>query len=244
MKTKLICLAILLSVCGAAQSNAQTPPQSTNKTAEAASKTNQTWGFTFSGGTPRDFVAAIDKYYKTDWLTIAQIPDEMQHVQIPRMRLPASVPLKVPTSAAFDTQSSLLTLYAALAAKDPELGSLFVSGDPKEPSLVIFIPDKSAPKSDIKVKAFSLQNLPQEKLPALIKEIDRTQNDALNNPDSPAGRNLRAFDGRTKIHADTKMLVAFGADAYVTMVQSIVEAFVPKRPDLENLEIKREEPKK
>jgi hypothetical protein len=214
----------------------QPPTESTNKTADAGSKTNQTWGFTFTGGTPRQFVEAIDKYYKTDWANIVQIPVQMERMWIPRMRLPTDMPLAshpIPTlpnqPAIFS--ASLLSLYADLAAKDPELGNLIVKGDPMEPNLVIFIPDKSivdAP-SDIRVKAFSLQKIPKASWPNLLKEIDDTQMYAARYAEEK-GANQRLFSGRSAIHADTQILVAIGTDAYVTMVQSVEDAFTSAIP--------------
>jgi hypothetical protein len=48
--------------------------------------------FYFHGGSPRDFVRAIDEQYKVDWSSVAHIPADMLQVIIPSLRLgPESV---------------------------------------------------------------------------------------------------------------------------------------------------------
>lgn len=62
------------------------PPPAPN--AGAAASTNQdNVEFFFPGGTPGDFLNAVEKQYKVDWKKVADIPDNMRNVRIPALRM-------------------------------------------------------------------------------------------------------------------------------------------------------------
>jgi len=44
-------------------------------------------GFVFPGGVPKEFLEAVEKQYKVSWSSVADIPEEMQSVHIPALRL-------------------------------------------------------------------------------------------------------------------------------------------------------------
>jgi len=44
-------------------------------------------GFAFPGGTPKEFLKAVEKQYKVSWSSVADIPDEIQSVHIPALRM-------------------------------------------------------------------------------------------------------------------------------------------------------------
>ena len=48
---------------------------------------NEDIGFAFPGGTPRQFLDAVQEQYKVDWSSVADIPKEMADVHIPRLRI-------------------------------------------------------------------------------------------------------------------------------------------------------------
>ena len=41
----------------------------------------------FPGGTPKEFLKAVEKQYKVSWSSVADIPDEIQSVHIPALRM-------------------------------------------------------------------------------------------------------------------------------------------------------------
>jgi hypothetical protein len=43
--------------------------------------------FYFPGGNPRQFLRAVDEQYQVDWMSVADIPVEMQQVHIPALRM-------------------------------------------------------------------------------------------------------------------------------------------------------------
>src|ERR1051325_9729486 len=43
--------------------------------------------FRFPGGSPRDLLQQIEKEYKVDWLSVADIPREMDSVRVPQFRI-------------------------------------------------------------------------------------------------------------------------------------------------------------
>jgi hypothetical protein len=185
-------------------------------------------GFAFPGGTPAQFLDAVQQQYRVDWLSMADIPKEMADVHIPRLRIDQGSLVSL-TSARGANQwlTALVTLYNLVGQKKPELGSLLVQGDLAKPSVVMFVPGKAMADTQpgIKVKAFSISGTSDAERAKLQEDIDRAKTEAMDYAArfrGPSG--LRNLDGTVAIHNDTSLLVATGPEAFVDMVESIVTA--------------------
>ncbi len=44
-------------------------------------------GFAFPGGTPKEFIEAVEQQYKVNWSSVAEIPDELKSAHIPALRM-------------------------------------------------------------------------------------------------------------------------------------------------------------
>jgi hypothetical protein len=186
---------------------------------------------------------------KVDWLSIADIPEEVMVVRVPRLRFDLTFMLldgrlswtRRRASGSDEGMSlilqvqdnlkNLVTLYNRLGREKPELGHLLVDGNLDKPTVVMLVPDKSAiaTQPQMKVKAFSLAGIPEKSLDPLQDDIRSAQD--------KAEQYLRRYGrgigpGFVSIHPATHLLVATGSEAYVEMVQSVVEAYRPKVPDL------------
>ena len=111
--------------------------------------------FFFPGGTPGDFLNAVEKQYKVDWKKVADIPDNMRNVRIPALRMSrqsadsmlaaarrdgatgasnnASVANKLspPTEAEQEAYSQVRQRLADLQALGVKLQSVFTTNHPK-----------------------------------------------------------------------------------------------------------------
>jgi hypothetical protein len=52
--------------------------------------------FYFPGGNPRQFLRAVDEQYHVDWMSVADIPGNMQQVQIPALRMSRESMSRIP----------------------------------------------------------------------------------------------------------------------------------------------------
>ncbi len=192
--------------------------------------------FVFPGGTPHDFLNAVQQQYKVDWLSVANIPNEMREVRIPKLRInqDSLVPILQRPGGDGGPLGALVSLYNQLGEQKPELGCLVVKGDLARPSVVMFVPDKTAldrqPK--VKVKAFSIYGISDTERANLREEIDQVRmqaiNYSLNQPGTSGGR---ALDGMVAVHGATSLLVATGPESFVDMVELIVTAFLAKEAE-------------
>jgi len=177
--------------------------------------------FNFPGGTPRDFMEAVEKHFKVDWLSIASIPSEMRRVEVPKLRFGGD-----PSGA--HRVHQLVDLYNRLAERSPQLGTLVVEGSDRKASVVMLVPnqgwEREQPK--IKVKAFPTWALSDSLREKLRADIERAHGEVF---DYAFGRGddstIRSLEGTVAIHGDTKLLVAIGPEPYVEMVASIVAAY-------------------
>jgi hypothetical protein len=78
----------------------------------------------------------------------------------------------------------------------------------------------------MKVKAFSLVGIPEKSLDSLQQDVRNAQDQA-QLYSQVYGRGTIG-PGMINIHAATHLLVATGSEAYVQMVESVVEAYRPK----------------
>ncbi len=190
-----------------------------------------TW-FEFAGGHPSEFLDAVQKQFRVDWSSVAEIPNEMEVVRIPKMRINReSLALLVKrTGVPNEPLAVLVSLYNQLGEHKPELGRLIVQGDPAKPSVVMFVPDKAAAEKQpkLKVKAFSIYSLSSAERANLTRDIDRAREEAMKYAEAARARGAsdagRFVEGSVAIHNETSLLVATGPDSFVDMVESIVNA--------------------
>jgi hypothetical protein len=81
--------------------------------------------FRFEGGTPKDFLKAIDAHYLTAWQDLATIPPEAAEAKVPKIK--TSLRQKIVARGGEEQIQSkpataLLDLYNALAADQPAMG--------------------------------------------------------------------------------------------------------------------------
>jgi hypothetical protein len=190
-------------------------------------------GFTFPGGTPSQFLNAVQEQYKVDWLSVADIPKEMADVHIPRLRLNrGSLGLAPGDPRASELGvMGLISLYNQLGEQKPELGRLIVRDEVTKPSVVMFVPEKGMADTQpkIKVKAFSIYGISDAEKANLQEDINQAKQEAIQYASrlrgSPGTRNL---EGSVAIHDATSLLVATGPESFVDMVESIVAARAAK----------------
>ena len=223
MKTKLaflqiIALALPLALGTPLSAPAQSPGES-----KPADQTNDSAPvFSFPGGTPRDFMQAVEKRLGADWLSIASIPDFMERVQVPKLRYRGE-----PTTRLGAPE--LVGLYNRLAERSPQLGTLVVDGDGLKPSFVMLVPNQAweRERPKIKVEAFPIGGLNDSLREKLRVDIEQARREAMEYADYELRDSLaiRSLEGTVAMHADTKLLVAIGTEPYVEMVASIIAAY-------------------
>jgi hypothetical protein len=200
---------------------------------------NEVTSFAFPGGTPYQFLNAVQEQFKVDWLIVADIPMEMGDVHIPRLRISRDSlePILRRTGTESGLLAALVSLYNQLGEQKPELGRLIVKGDLTKPSVVMFVPDKAATdtRPKVEVKAFSIWGISDAERAKLREDIRLATNEALDyaNMRDPARVSsvLRGLQGTVAIHNDTSLLVATGLEPFVEMVESIVTASVARERD-------------
>jgi hypothetical protein len=168
--------------------------------------------FAFPGGTPNDFLNAVQEQFKVDWSSVVDIPKEMADVRIPRLRInQASLgPILRPTGSESGPLGALVSLYNQLGEQKPELGRLIVKGDLTRPSVVMFVPDKAATDTQpkFKVKAFSIWGISDAERVKLEEDIEWAKREAFNYASRLRGSSgLRGLEGTVAIHKGTSFLV-------------------------------------
>ncbi len=199
--------------------------------------TNSPDVFQFPGGNPRQLLEQVEKEFKVDWLSVADIPREMDHVRVPQFRIDFKTPDAVQgqpprTSLPLEVRlMRLIAFYNRMAQEKPELGKLFVDPEPimsVKPSVVLLVPDKNSPtaKPEMKVKAFALRGLPKTQWNEVVKDVMEAEDDTRQfNAEMQARYGGRPdIQGSVRIHESTSLLVASGSESYVEMVESIVAA--------------------
>jgi hypothetical protein len=196
---------------------------------------NEATSFAFPGGTPSQFLNVVQDQFKVDWSSVADIPKEMADVHIPRLRISQTYSFAATGLSrgefANEPLKQLVSLYNQLGEQKPELGRLVVKGDLAKPSVVMFVPDKAATDSQlkVKVKAFSIWGISDAERAKLLEDIERSKKEALDYASRLRGSSgLRGLEGTVAIHNDTSLLVATGPESFVDIVESIVTAFLAK----------------
>lgn len=169
--------------------------------------------FSFEGGNPFDFVMALDKHFRTRLVQILTLPETLSRTRVPKLRVAAEDPREV------------LNLYNRL--ESPTLGRWRFEPPSHLPgtnlNVLMLVPDKNATNAKlepgIKVKGIALAGVPEGKWEALIRDIEEAQAVA-----QQARGAEDAFAGSTRIQRDSKVLIVFGSDTYLEMVDSFVSA--------------------
>jgi hypothetical protein len=189
--------------------------------------------FFFPGGTPAQFLDAVQRQYNVDWASVADIPKEMADVRIPKLRIyQESVPaILAGKGVGSGPLGAVVSLYNQLWENNNALGRLVVKGDLSKPSIVMFVRDPagSDPQRNVKVKAFSIYGINNEERAKLIGDIDRAKLEAMEYESHLHGPSaVHSLEGTVAIHNDTSLLVCTGPESFVDMVESIVNAFQAK----------------
>ena len=194
---------------------------------EAEPQGREKAAFSFPGGTPRQFMAAVEKQFEVDWLSIASIPTEMQQVQVPKLRLTPKPNGNVAPGMDSPVRQ-LVLLYNSLAEKSPQLGTLMVDGDdPRKPSAVMLVPNKatSVAQARMKTKAFPLRGIPEKDWATLADEIMQMGREATQYEAEMTGGLEASRPGFVRVHQAAALLVVTGSESFVEMAESVVAAF-------------------
>jgi hypothetical protein len=197
---------------------------------------NEVTSFAFPGGTPSQFLNAVQEQFKVDWSSVADIPREMGDVHIPKLRINQDSlgPILRRTGSESGPLGALVSLYNQLGEQKPELGRLIVKGDLTKPSVVMFVPDKAVTDTQpkVKVKAFSIWGISDAERAKLSRDVELAQAEALHYASHVRGSSaLHSLEGTVAMHNDTSLLVATGPESFVEMVESIVTACVARERD-------------
>ncbi len=201
--------------------------------------------FTFDGGTPSDFLNAVQSQFKVDWKSVADIPRPMAGVIIPRIRISPESMVSLTgtggggfagpgmvgpipgarTAGRGNPLWALVSLYNRLGEQRPELGRLVVEGDLAKPSVVMFVPGKKATElqPEFKIKAFSIKEIHKPEWKKLVQMVEMASEEA--RARSQTREEAQMLQGDVRLHDDTSLLIAHGTPAYVDMVESVVAAF-------------------
>ncbi len=175
--------------------------------------------FNFEGGSPIDFIVALDRHFRTRLVQILTLPETLSRTKVPKLRVAAEDPREV------------LTLYNRL--QSPTLGQWRFEPDvaaQKTPgtnmNVLMLVPDKSMvagkmERNATKVKGVALGGVPEAKWEALLRDIDQAKVYG----DDAASKGLGdAFVGSVRVQRDSKVLIVLGSEAYLEMVESLVSA--------------------
>ncbi len=194
-----------------------TPPQAGQETVPAGED------FLFPGGSPIDFLQALQKQYGVDLMSLADISPRIDRAHVPKLRIPAArSPANLPQP--LWQLNNMIGLYNQLAKDDPRLGKLFVHSNGTNVIAVTLrpLPTTDAARVEIKTRAFPLAGIPEAKWSSLTKVIDFTQLEVQNRHES-----LREMFGpaSVSIHRGSELLIAVGSETYLDLVGSIVDAW-------------------
>lgn len=197
--------------------------------------------FAFPGGTPRQFLEAVQQQCNVNWSSLAEIPPEMENVHIPKLRLnrdslgailkeslpggSGSGPAAGGSGPSPSTASlrALVALYNELGSRKPELGHLIVEGSLANPAAVMFVGGASGPGAEIKVRAFPIKSIPEKDWDRLADDITMARDRA--GAYSKQRGASESLQGHFSVNRGTKLLIATGSGSYIEMVESIIAAY-------------------
>lgn len=208
-------LAVLLlgtSVLSFSQDKAAKPAE---ESAREESKT-----FTFDGGSLRSFISAFKRQLGVDLYDIASIDPKALNIQVPKMKIPLGAG---PWELVLNTYNSLSERTDLSLGRWVIVRAVGAGADPT-PNAIIFTPPKSlAEEAPLKVKAFSLPRLGDDRFATLQGLIDE-QSKLLQNASEQSGKPGN-FAGALRYHAGTGLLIASGGQEYVELAGTIIEAY-------------------
>ena len=189
--------------------------------------------FDFPGGTPAQFLDAVQRQYNVDWASVADIPKEMADVRIPKLRIYQESVSAILGSKGVDAGplGAVVSLYNQLWENNNALGRLVVKGDLSKPSIVMFVRDPAGSNTQhiVKVKAFSIYGISELERGKLMQDIEQAKSEAMEYASHLHGpSSVHSLEGTVAIHNDTSLLVSTGPESFVDMVESIVSAWQAK----------------
>jgi len=246
LNTLLLAAPLALGLPGPALAQAErgtnTPPPAQDA-GTAAPTLQDNVEFYFPGGVPAQFLSAVDFQYKVDWRKVADIPQSMQFVHIPALRMnrQSSERILGPTNnfpfgglggrrggAPEDRNPlhALISLYNSMGRAKPELGNLLVEGDLQKPSIVMFHSTNSSAGSPFQMKALALNGIPTNEWKNLEAGLESDL--------SAMARNQGSADWPSTffviLHQDTGLLVVTGPDSILQAAESFVNACHANHP--------------
>jgi hypothetical protein len=167
--------------------------------------------FDFSGGTPAEFLSAVDKTFGVEWSQIAAIPEKARALRIPPMRMRVS------------TAEAVLSVANKLTAETPSLGTWITIPGQGTISAVLYKlgPSLSSPPS-LEVRAVSLRDVPSEKWDDLLRLLDESLAQVL--PSHPDSKDAAASPVNIRIHRTAAMLMITATKEYIERVEPLVVA--------------------
>jgi hypothetical protein len=208
----ILCLGLALLAAGLNNLQAQETNE-TNQEEKGKKKV-----FSFEGGSPIDFVVALDRHFRTRLVQILTLPETLSRTRVPKLRVAADDPREV------------LTLYNRL--ESPTLGQWrfepaksVTNNSGTNMNVLMLVPDKSMvagkiERSATKVKGVALAGVPEAKWEPLIRDIEQAGKQG----EEAAQGSGDVFGGSIRVQRDSKVLIVVGSEAYLEMVESLVTA--------------------
>lgn len=182
--------------------------------------------FLFPGGSPIDFLQALQKQYGVDLMSLADISPGIDRAHVPKLRIPAARPLSNIPQPLWQLDN-MIALYNQLAKDDPRLGKLFVQSSGTNVIAVTLrpLPTTDVARVEIKTRAFPLAGIPEAKWSELTRVIGFTQLEIQNRPESRGQLGEMFGPPSVSIHKSSELLIAVGSETYIDLVGSIVDAW-------------------
>jgi hypothetical protein len=175
--------------------------------------------FNFDGGSPFDFIAALDRHFRTRLVQILTLPETLSKTKVPKLRVAADDPREV------------LAVYNRLESPtlgqwrfEPGATGQNTNSSSTNMNVLMLVPDKNmaakVERSVTKVKGVALAGVPDAKWDALMRDIDQAKVYG----DEAAKESGEAFGGTVRVQRDSRVLIVAGSEAYLEMVESLVQA--------------------
>ena len=172
--------------------------------------------FAFEGGSPLDFIVALDRHFRTRLVQILTLPETLSRTRVPKLRVAADDPKEV------------LSVYNRLGS--PALGQWHCEPDGSSSSTnlsaLVLVPDKSAAAAKLdrnvtKVRAFALAGVPEAKWDTIARSIEEVKDYSIRAAEQGTGEVLM---GTVRFQRDSKVLIAFGPEPFIELVESLLSA--------------------
>lgn len=228
-------MVVVLSGIGARTGYAQVTVNS-GAGRETASGAPADGDFLFNGGSPIDFLKALQTQYGADLMSVAEIAPGMDRARVPKLRLQAPRAFGGQDAATMAQMhlGNMISLYNQLAKSDPRLGHLFVRWGTTPEAMstataVILGPVRAtnAVPVEVKTRAFPLRGLPEKQWEVALNEIEETLKTLMK---VEAEREANSLGGTTpvhrsvRIHQSSGLLVATGLESDLEFVASVLES--------------------